>query len=343
MQRPCCKGPDRRYPTHDFGPNAAPSPPPPKNLLSDLARLRREARSARHAYWFPLVLFGLLTCASVPFYVSSDVTQTAQDWPSCGSPRRPTAARRPSWPAATGSSLAWYWALALVAGYLLTYAWYRRHQRRTGIRTPARAFTVTGIVLAAAGLPRPAARRPTCRSGSGPVLAARRGPVGARHVRVPDRRGPAGARLGRAEPVRSRSSRWPTPAPRCWPACTTWRTCCTGPGLEPRLRQRQRPADDAAERAAARVMLLVAGGRGVPGAARPRPAGHEPPGPAASRSGPPAPRRWRAPPRIPTNGLDDTVHQRHRLGILTITAEARAEFGYLRDASTSPPATCRGT
>jgi predicted ArsR family transcriptional regulator len=32
----------------------------------------------------------------------------------------------------------------------------------------------------------------------------------------------------------------------------------------------------------------------------------------------------------PTNGLDDTVHQRHRLGILTITAEARAEFGYLR-------------
>jgi len=34
----------------------------------------------------------------------------------------------------------------------------------------------------------------------------------------------------------------------------------------------------------------------------------------------------------PTNGLDDTVHQRHRLGVLTITAEARAEFGYLRDS-----------
>ena len=35
----------------------------------------------------------------------------------------------------------------------------------------------------------------------------------------------------------------------------------------------------------------------------------------------------------PTNGLDETVHQRHRLGILTITAEAqRAEFGYLREA-----------
>jgi DNA-binding transcriptional ArsR family regulator len=35
----------------------------------------------------------------------------------------------------------------------------------------------------------------------------------------------------------------------------------------------------------------------------------------------------------PTSGLDDTVHQRHRLGILTITAEAKsADFGYLRDA-----------
>ncbi len=35
----------------------------------------------------------------------------------------------------------------------------------------------------------------------------------------------------------------------------------------------------------------------------------------------------------PTNGLDETVHQRYRLGILTITAEAEsADFGYLRDA-----------
>lgn len=35
----------------------------------------------------------------------------------------------------------------------------------------------------------------------------------------------------------------------------------------------------------------------------------------------------------PTSGIDETVHQRHRLGILTISAEAdRAEFGYLREA-----------
>ena len=35
----------------------------------------------------------------------------------------------------------------------------------------------------------------------------------------------------------------------------------------------------------------------------------------------------------PTRGIDETVHQRHRLGIPTITSEAeRAEFGYLREA-----------
>jgi DNA-binding HxlR family transcriptional regulator len=35
----------------------------------------------------------------------------------------------------------------------------------------------------------------------------------------------------------------------------------------------------------------------------------------------------------PTAGIDETVHQRYRLGILTITAEAeRADFGYLRAA-----------
>ncbi|MET7667543.1 transcriptional regulator [Micromonospora luteifusca] len=35
----------------------------------------------------------------------------------------------------------------------------------------------------------------------------------------------------------------------------------------------------------------------------------------------------------PTNGLSDTVHQRNRLGILTIAAEAeRVEVAYLREA-----------
>jgi DNA-binding MarR family transcriptional regulator len=36
---------------------------------------------------------------------------------------------------------------------------------------------------------------------------------------------------------------------------------------------------------------------------------------------------------IRPNDLNDTVHQRHRLGILTIAAESKQiEFGYLREA-----------
>jgi predicted ArsR family transcriptional regulator len=55
-------------------------------------------------------------------------------------------------------------------------------------------------------------------------------------------------------------------------------------------------------------------------------------GPGSQSPRAPAPTPQAASPGAhPTNGLDDTVHQRHRLGILTITAEARAEFGYLRD------------
>jgi FtsH-binding integral membrane protein len=119
----------------------------PEELLSDLARLRQQARTARHAYWFPLVLFGLLTCASVPFYVS-DVIQPAPGVAILRATPPPTllggelAGRN-------GVFLAWYWAFALVVGHLLTWAWYRQHQRRAGIQTPARAFAITGIVLAA--------------------------------------------------------------------------------------------------------------------------------------------------------------------------------------------------
>jgi len=56
------------------------------DLLAEMKALRRRARTARHAYWFPLVLFGLLTCASMPFYVPPNrpagETGTVQGGPS---------------------------------------------------------------------------------------------------------------------------------------------------------------------------------------------------------------------------------------------------------------------
>jgi hypothetical protein len=118
---------------------------PAEELLSDLDRLRREARAARHAYWFPLVLFGLLTCASAPFYLSG--AGPGAPGPTITRLSAPPSLLGGEMPGRNGVLLGWYWLLALIAGYLLTYAWYRRHTRRVGLRAPARAFTITGIVM----------------------------------------------------------------------------------------------------------------------------------------------------------------------------------------------------
>jgi hypothetical protein len=46
--------------------------------------------------------------------------------------------------------LGWYWVGVLLSGLLITAAWYRWRDRRTGRRTPLRGYLVTGLVLAAA-------------------------------------------------------------------------------------------------------------------------------------------------------------------------------------------------
>ena len=48
--------------------------------------LRRQARATRHAYWFPLVLFGVLTCASVPFYTPPGYQGGGAEFAQAGPP-----------------------------------------------------------------------------------------------------------------------------------------------------------------------------------------------------------------------------------------------------------------
>ena len=117
----------------------------PEALLGEVSRLRRQARATRHAYWFPLVLFGLLTCASVPFYVQP-------------TPQGAFFARGPFFPVLGGirgqgwrDYLAYYWLGALVVGLVATGLWYRRHGRKVGLVTPSRGYLITGTVLIALG------------------------------------------------------------------------------------------------------------------------------------------------------------------------------------------------
>jgi hypothetical protein len=117
-----------------------------------MAALRRQARTARHAYWFPLVLFGLLTCASFPFYLRS--TGPSSGVGLLASLSDPGGKWLPFFggtPGAEYGGLAYYWLAALLGGLLATLVWYRWHARRAGLATPARGYIIsTAVVMVAA-------------------------------------------------------------------------------------------------------------------------------------------------------------------------------------------------
>jgi hypothetical protein len=126
----------------DSGPGPQP-PDQPDEVLADLGRLRRQARAARHAYWFPLVLFGVLIAASSPFFVEQISPPGVTTWVKAAPLR--TFGGMFSQP-----GLSYYWLAAIVTGLGLTGWWYRQHGARVGLRTPSRGFLLTGLVITAA-------------------------------------------------------------------------------------------------------------------------------------------------------------------------------------------------
>jgi hypothetical protein len=123
-------------------------------LLGEMRALRRQARAARHAYWFPLVLFGILICASVPFYLHRTNFAGPAGYPvgmGTGAPLLLVLGGA-SAVVTTQDDLGYYWLAALLAGLLLTLLWYRRNARRVGLATPALGYVVTVAVLTAAAL-----------------------------------------------------------------------------------------------------------------------------------------------------------------------------------------------
>jgi hypothetical protein len=125
------------------GPGAHP-PGQPEEILADLGRLRRQARAARHAYWFPLVLFGALIAASSPFFVEQIPPPGITLWVTRANPL-PTFGG-----VFTQPGLSYYWLVAIVTGLGLTGWWYRRHGTKVGVRTPSRGFLLTGLIITAA-------------------------------------------------------------------------------------------------------------------------------------------------------------------------------------------------
>lgn len=116
----------------------------PNHVLAQMRELRQSARVARHAYWFPLLVFGLLVCAAAPmyirdrpvgadgFYVSSSIwLEVLGGMDSFGSPP---------------DVRAWYWVAVVVLGALATSLWYSWHARMTGVATRARGSVLAWIL-----------------------------------------------------------------------------------------------------------------------------------------------------------------------------------------------------
>jgi hypothetical protein len=114
----------------------------PASLLTDVRRWRSDARAARHAYWLPLVLFGLVIGASSPLYVGEVSPGPEVVWTPAGTFE---AFRRMF--VGSFTVLAIYWLLAIGAGLYLTWRWYQRHGRQVGLMTPSRGFVRAGVIV----------------------------------------------------------------------------------------------------------------------------------------------------------------------------------------------------
>lgn len=116
----------------------------PAELLKEMAALRRRTRADRHGYWFPLVLFGVLTVAAAPLYVARRVPGPVYDGEGILVPG-PVY----EFQASTGR-IGRYWLAALIIGGLLTVWWYRRRGRRIGPQSAGAVAVVTAAVAVAA-------------------------------------------------------------------------------------------------------------------------------------------------------------------------------------------------
>jgi len=128
----------------------------PEQLLGEVAAVRRKTRLARHAYWFPLVLFGLLTCASIPFYIVRLPPSGASVGSSPAGPVYLRSAYLGGFGMLTGRYITYYWLAAILLGVGATTAWYRWRGNRVGLRTAARGYLITGAVLLLLALAIPA-------------------------------------------------------------------------------------------------------------------------------------------------------------------------------------------
>jgi hypothetical protein len=132
--------------------------PEAARLLQEIRALRDRTGAAARGYWLPLLLFGVLICGSLPFYQRLKQAQPSLARPPGPNPCSTVAPNTPCHVAAGGvtagvehltavTALGYYWQIAIPVGVVLAVLWYRWRGDRVGLRTPARGFLITGLVL----------------------------------------------------------------------------------------------------------------------------------------------------------------------------------------------------
>ncbi|MEU7529978.1 hypothetical protein AB0A74_29915 [Saccharothrix sp. NPDC042600] len=141
-------------------------------LIDEMSDLRRRTRRTRHGYWFPLLMFGVLTLGSMPllrpFDWRNSPTRRCEHGPdgqvrSCTDQTPTTSFEVPGLgridplgvfnsgylgPVANPLALGLYWLGVLVFGFLATVWWYRWRALRVGVETSTRTYaqvTVCGL------------------------------------------------------------------------------------------------------------------------------------------------------------------------------------------------------
>lgn len=121
-------------------------------LVEDLDRLRSDTRGARHAYWFALLVFGILTMASAPLYLATTRVAGLSSYST-----ESTIALPQFLQGAFGGvpAVALYWVPALALGVTVTALWYAWFRTVAGLETRVRipVWVWTIAVLAVITLP----------------------------------------------------------------------------------------------------------------------------------------------------------------------------------------------
>ena len=125
------------------------SEPGPAQLLDEMRVIRERTSMLARAYWLPLLLFGLVICGSLPFYerLAPHPTAVPGPLPSTCVPGAPCHVTAGVHYRVDVTALGWYWQIAVPVAVVLTVLWYRWRANRVGLRTPARGFLITGLVL----------------------------------------------------------------------------------------------------------------------------------------------------------------------------------------------------